>query len=50
VPGRHGWSGGYGTVWFNNPHRRIIATAMTQVSAFLWNGGLTDFEKLVAGL
>jgi CubicO group peptidase (beta-lactamase class C family) len=48
VPGRYGWSGGYGTAWFNDPHREIVAMAMTQVSDFLWNGGLVEFEKLVA--
>ncbi|HYY88009.1 MAG TPA: serine hydrolase domain-containing protein, partial [Chloroflexota bacterium] len=40
VPGRYGWAGGYGTAWFNDPHRGIIAIAMTQTSDFLWNGGL----------
>jgi CubicO group peptidase (beta-lactamase class C family) len=50
VPGRYGWSGGYGTTWFNDPHRGIIGMAMTQVSDFLWNGGLTEFEKLVAAV
>ncbi len=49
VPGRYGWSGGYGTTWFNDPHRGIVAIAMTQVSDFLWNGGLAEFERLVAG-
>jgi CubicO group peptidase (beta-lactamase class C family) len=48
VPGRYGWSGGYGTTWFNDPRRRVIAIAMTQVSDFLWNGGLDEFQKLVA--
>jgi CubicO group peptidase (beta-lactamase class C family) len=47
VPGRYGWAGGYGTAWFNDPHRGIIAMAMTQVSDFLWNGGLDEFEHLV---
>jgi CubicO group peptidase (beta-lactamase class C family) len=47
VPGRYGWAGGYGTAWFNDPHRGIIAMAMTQVSDFLWNGGLEEFEHLV---
>ena len=47
VPGRYGWAGGYGTTWFNDPHRGIIAMAMTQTSDFLWNGGLVEFEKLV---
>jgi CubicO group peptidase (beta-lactamase class C family) len=50
VPGRYGWSGGYGTAWFNDPHRGIVAIAMTQVSDFLWNGGLDEFEKLVAAI
>ena len=49
VPGRYGWAGGYGTTWFNDPQRGIVAMAMTQVSDFLWNGGLVEFEKLVAG-
>jgi CubicO group peptidase (beta-lactamase class C family) len=47
VPGRYGWSGGYGTAWFNDPHRGIVAMAMTQTSPFLWNGGLDEFAKLV---
>jgi CubicO group peptidase (beta-lactamase class C family) len=47
VPGRYGWAGGYGTDWFNDPHRGIVAIAMTQVSDFLWNGGLEEFGKLV---
>ncbi len=50
VPGRYGWSGGYGTSWFNDPLRGIIAMVMTQVSDFLWNGGLVEFEKLVASV
>jgi CubicO group peptidase (beta-lactamase class C family) len=50
VPGRYGWQGGYGTTWFNDPHRGIVAMAMTQVSDFLWNGGLTEFGKLVANV
>ena len=47
VPGRYGWAGGYGTAWFNDPHRGIIAMVMTQVSEFLWTGGLEEFERLV---
>jgi CubicO group peptidase (beta-lactamase class C family) len=35
VPGRYGWSGGCGTSWFSDPHRGIIAMAMTQVSPLL---------------
>jgi CubicO group peptidase (beta-lactamase class C family) len=48
VPGRYGWGGGYGTAWFNDPHRGLVAMAMTQVSDFLWNGGLDEFGRLVA--
>jgi CubicO group peptidase (beta-lactamase class C family) len=50
VPGRYGWAGGYGTAWFNDPHRGHIANIMTQVSDFLWNGGLAEFDELVAAL
>ena len=48
APGRYGWSGGYGTTWFNDPHRGLVAIAMTQVSDFLWNGGFTEFNQLAA--
>lgn len=47
VPGRYGWSGGYGTSWFNDPHRGIVAIIMTQVSETIWNGTLAEFDKLV---
>jgi CubicO group peptidase (beta-lactamase class C family) len=46
VPGRYGWDGGYGTVWFNDPHRDLIAIAMTQTSDFLFNGGRAEFTHL----
>jgi CubicO group peptidase (beta-lactamase class C family) len=45
-PGRYGWSGGYGTTWFNDPGVRLIGIAMTQVSDFLWSGALTEFDRL----
>jgi CubicO group peptidase (beta-lactamase class C family) len=35
TPGRYGWEGGYGTTWFNDPHRDVTAIAFTQVSDFL---------------
>jgi CubicO group peptidase (beta-lactamase class C family) len=50
VAGRYGWAGGYGTTWFNDPHRQIVAIAMTQVSDFMWNGGLAEFEVSVGAL
>lgn len=46
VPGRYGWNGGYGTFWFNDPTRGLIAIAMTQVSDILFNGTTTEFAKL----
>jgi CubicO group peptidase (beta-lactamase class C family) len=45
-PGRYGWSGGYGTTWFNDPHEDLIGIAFTQVSDFLWSGALAEFDKL----
>jgi CubicO group peptidase (beta-lactamase class C family) len=46
TPGRYGWDGGYGTVWFNDPHRDLIALALTQTSDFLWGGGRVEFSRL----
>jgi CubicO group peptidase (beta-lactamase class C family) len=48
VPGRYGWDGGYGTTWFNDPHRHLVAIAMTQTSDFLFNGGAAEFARLAA--
>jgi CubicO group peptidase (beta-lactamase class C family) len=48
IPGRYGWFGGYGTTWFNDPNRNVIAIALTQTVDFLFNGGLAEFEKLAA--
>ena len=46
--GRYGWAGGYGTVWFNDPARKRVAMAMTQVSDFLFRGAMAEFEQLTA--
>lgn len=46
VPGRYGWEGGYGTVWFNDPNRDLAAIALTQTSDFLWNGAAAEFTRL----
>ncbi len=46
IPGRYGWDGGYGTVWFNDPHRKLIAMAFTQTSDFLFFGGRAEFTAL----
>jgi CubicO group peptidase (beta-lactamase class C family) len=46
VPGRYGWEGGYGTAWFNDPNRNLVAIAMTQTVDFLFNGALAEFERL----
>ena len=48
--GRYGWDGGYGTTWFNDPGRGLVAIAMTQTSDFLFNGGLAEFKRLAAHL
>jgi CubicO group peptidase (beta-lactamase class C family) len=44
--GQYGWSGGYGTTWFNDPHERLIAIAFTQVTDFLWSGAMKEFGRL----
>lgn len=46
LPGRYGWSGGYGTTWFNDPHEGLVAVALTQVSDFLWSGARAEFDRL----
>jgi CubicO group peptidase (beta-lactamase class C family) len=46
IPGRYGWDGGYGTVWFNDPHRDLIGIALTQTSDFLFNGSRAEFTAL----
>jgi CubicO group peptidase (beta-lactamase class C family) len=48
VPGRYGWNGGYGTFWFNDPVRGLVAIGMTQTSDVLFNGTMTEFAKLAA--
>jgi CubicO group peptidase (beta-lactamase class C family) len=46
VPGRYGWAGGYGTAWFNDPHKNLVAIILTQTSDVLFNGTLAEFDKL----
>jgi CubicO group peptidase (beta-lactamase class C family) len=48
APGRYGWSGGYGTTWFNDPRRGLVAIALTQTVGFLFNGGVAEFDELAA--
>src|SRR5258705_5214598 len=45
-PGRYGWNGGYGTFWFNDPSRDLVAIAMSQTSDILFNGTTTEFARL----
>jgi CubicO group peptidase (beta-lactamase class C family) len=45
TPGRYGWDGGFGTSWFNDPSKDLIAIVMTQSSDFLFNGGLEEFFR-----
>jgi CubicO group peptidase (beta-lactamase class C family) len=50
ITGRYGWEGGYGTTWFNAPHRGLVAIALTQVSDFLFNGGVAEFGQVTGGI
>lgn len=47
-PGRYGWEGGFGTVWFTDPSRDLTAIAMTQNLGFLFDGGAAEFQRLAA--
>ncbi len=46
TPGRYGWDGGYGTTWYTDPDRGLIAIALTQTTDFLFNGGRDEFLRL----
>jgi CubicO group peptidase (beta-lactamase class C family) len=48
APGRYGWEGGYGTAWYNDPDRDLIAVALTQSLDFLFNGVAAEFKRLAA--
>ncbi|MEV4351411.1 serine hydrolase domain-containing protein [Actinoplanes sp. NPDC049596] len=48
APGRYGWEGGYGTTWFNDPHRDLTAIALTQTVDFLFNGAADEFQRLAS--
>jgi CubicO group peptidase (beta-lactamase class C family) len=48
-PGRYGWSGGYGTSWFNDPREGLTAIVLGQVADLLWGGALTEFDRLAYG-
>ncbi|MCW6007497.1 beta-lactamase family protein [Micromonospora sp. CPCC 205371] len=50
APGRYGWEGGFGTVWYNDPNRDLIAIALTQTVDFFVNGGAAEFQRLAAGV
>jgi CubicO group peptidase (beta-lactamase class C family) len=50
VPGRYGWAGGYGTSWFNDPNRSLVAIAMTQTPDFLFNDAVAEFAMLVGNI
>jgi CubicO group peptidase (beta-lactamase class C family) len=47
-PGRYGWEGGYGTVWFTDPRRDLIGIALTQTVDFLFNGAADEFQRLAS--
>jgi CubicO group peptidase (beta-lactamase class C family) len=45
TPGRYGWIGGFGTAWYNDPGRGLVATVMTQSADFLFSGALDEFWR-----
>jgi CubicO group peptidase (beta-lactamase class C family) len=45
TPGRYGWDGGFGTSWFNDPARGLIAIVMTQSADFLFSGARDAFFR-----
>jgi CubicO group peptidase (beta-lactamase class C family) len=47
-PGRYGWEGGSGTVWFNDPATGRIGIALSQTSDFIFNGGSQEFIQLAS--
>lgn len=47
LPGTWGWDGGYGTTFFVDPNRDMIAIAMTQSADFLFNGAKENFRRAV---
>jgi CubicO group peptidase (beta-lactamase class C family) len=48
APGRYGWEGGYGTVWYTDPNRDLTAIALTQTFDFYVNGYSVEFLRLAA--
>jgi CubicO group peptidase (beta-lactamase class C family) len=46
TPGRYGWEGGYGTLWFNDPASGRTVILLSQVSDALFNGTFTEFGRL----
>ena len=46
-PGRYGWDGGFGTMWFNDPSRDLVVIALTQSSDFLFSGARERFGSSV---
>ena len=46
APGRYGWSGGYGTTWFNDPGEDLTLIVLSQVGDLLWNGAIEEFGRL----
>jgi CubicO group peptidase (beta-lactamase class C family) len=50
TPDRYGWDGGYGTAWFTDPTRDLIAIALTQSDTFLFGGARAQFVELAQAL
>lgn len=47
LPGTFGWDGGFGSTFFVDPNRDVIAIAMTQSADFLFNGPKDAFRQAV---
>ncbi|WP_223754688.1 serine hydrolase [Myxococcus sp. RHSTA-1-4] len=48
VPGRFGWAGGFGTMWFSDPREALVGILMTQRLVYPGtSGAIVDFGNLV---
>ncbi len=48
APGSYGWSGGFGTNWFSQPSRDLVAVLMTQTVNVMFNGTVGEFVALAS--
>ena len=48
IPGRYGWTGGFGTSWTTDPSRGLIAILLTQTTDVVFDGTLDEFDGLAS--